>query len=81
MEKIIPLKYLHLKEKLKIIDEICSVKLPMRLHWHRSMQSQSAVLYFISKLKNYLGFDHYPILVRIPNNLIDAQNCITNYFS
>ena len=40
----------------QFINDICAAKLPMRLHWHRSMQSQSAIIYFISKLKNYLGF-------------------------
>ena len=39
----------------EFIDEVCAAKLPMRLHWHRSMRSQSNIKYFISKLKNYLS--------------------------
>jgi len=41
----------------QFIEEVSAAKLPMRLHWHRSMQSQSPILYFISKLKNYLGLN------------------------
>jgi len=41
----------------KFIDEICAAKLPMSLHWHRSMRSESNIKYFISKLKNYLGIN------------------------
>ena len=69
------------REIKNFIDEICAVELPMRLHWHRSMQSQSAILYFISKLKNYLGFNqslpHTRLLVS-PNNLIDAAQKLHN---
>ena len=45
------------------------------------MQSQSAVLYFISKLKNYLGFDQSLPNTRLlvsPNNLIDAAQKLHN---
>ena len=41
----------------QFINDICAAKLPMRLHWHRSMQSQSAIIYFIKKYKKYLGFN------------------------
>lgn len=50
------------KEILKFIDEVCATKIPMRLHWHRSMQSKSKVIYFLDKLKNYLGFNE-----KVPN--------------
>jgi hypothetical protein len=69
------------REIKNFIDEICAVKLPMRLHWHRSMHSQSAILYFIYKLKNYLGFNqsipHTRLLVS-SKNLIDAAQKLHN---
>ena len=40
----------------QFINDICAAKLPMRLHWHRSMKSQSAIMYCINKYKKYLGF-------------------------
>ena len=65
----------------KFIDEICVVKLPMRLHWHRSMQSQTPILYFIRKLKNYLGFNEVLPDTRLlvsPENLIFAAQKLHN---
>jgi hypothetical protein len=41
----------------EFIDEVCAAKLPMRLHWHRSLRSQSNIQYFFSKLKNYLNIN------------------------
>ncbi len=62
-------------EKLidEFIDEVCAAKLPMRLHWHRSMNSKSSIMYFISKLKNYLG-----IYEKIPNTrlLVSQEDLI-----
>lgn len=49
-------------EIIQFIEEICVSKLPMRLHWHRSMQSKSKIIYFFDKLKNYLGFNE-----KVPN--------------
>ena len=37
------------KEIQKFMDEICIAKLPMRLHWHRSMSSNSYFKFFINK--------------------------------
>ena len=72
------------KEIEKFIDEICAVKLPMRLHWHRSMQSQSAILYFISKLKNYLGFNqalpHTRLLASSDDLIVAAQKLHSKLF-
>lgn len=45
------------KEILRFIDEVSATEMPMHLHWHRSMQSKSKAIYFINKLKNYLGFN------------------------
>ena len=45
------------REIQQFIDEICIAKLPMRLHWHRSMSSSSYLKFFINKLKIYLNFN------------------------
>ena len=58
----------------EFIDEICIAKLPMRLHWHRSMRSQSNIVYFINKLKNYFNISE-----RVPDTrlIISHDNFIT----
>ena len=68
----------------QFINEVCAVKLPMRLHWHRSMQSQSAIIYFISKLKNYLGLNdalpHTRLIVSQDDLIVAAQKLHNKLF-
>ena len=72
------------KKIQQFIDEVCVVKLPMRLHWHRSMKSQSAIIYFISKLKNYLGFNdtlpHTRLIVSQDDFIVAAQKLHNKLF-
>ena len=68
----------------QFIKDICAAKLPMQLHWHRTMQSQSAIKYFFSKLKNYLGFIKVApdtrLLVSQEDFIIAAQKMHTELF-
>ena len=68
----------------QFIKDICAAKLPMQLHWHRTMQSQSAIKYFFSKLKNYLGFIKIApdtrLLVSQEDFIIAAQKMHTELF-
>ena len=68
----------------QFIKDICAAKLPMQLHWHRTMQSQSAIKYFFSKLKNYLGFIKIApdtrLLVSHEDFIIAAQKMHTELF-
>lgn len=70
------------KESIKIfIDEICSAKLPMRLHWRKITQDQSPLIYLFSKLKNRLGFNelvHNSRLIVSPDELIIAAQKLHN---
>jgi len=68
----------------QFIDEICAAKLPMQLHWHRTMRSQSAIMYFISKLKYYLGLikvaPNTRLLVSQDDFIIAAQKMHSKLF-
>ena len=72
------------KEIHKFIEEVCAAKLPMRLHWHRSMSSKSNIKYFFSKLLNYLGFkEKVPktrLLVSQEDFILAAQNLQNRLF-
>ncbi len=73
-------------EKLinEFIEEICAAKLPMRLHWHRSMNSQSSIKYFFLKLKNYLGINEkFPstrLLISREDFIVAAQKLHNKLF-
>jgi len=68
----------------QFINDICAAKLPLRLQWHRSMQSQSAIIYFIKKYKKYLGFNgvapNTRLLVSQDDFIIAAQKMHNKLF-
>ena len=65
----------------QFIEEICSVKFPMRLHWRKLIQSDSIMKYLIFKLKNRLGFIEKAPITRVlvsQDKLIDAAQKLHN---
>ena len=68
----------------QFIEEVCAAKLPMRLHWRRLMQSQSNIIYFINKLKNFLGLKevlpHSRVLVSRDDLIVAAQKLHNQLF-
>ena len=59
----------------QFIEEICSAKFPMRLHWRKLVQSETVIKYLIYKLKNRLGFFEKAPFTRLlvsQDKLIDA---------
>ncbi len=59
------------------INEICAAKLPMRLHWHKLMQSKNPITYIINNVANRLGFSkhvpHTRLLASKQKIIISAQ--------
>ena len=59
----------------EFISEICVAKLPMRLHWHKLIQSNSPMIYLINNIINRLGFNRdipYTRLLTSDDNIVLA---------
>lgn len=68
----------------QFIEEICSAKFPMRLHWRKLIEHDSFLKYLIFKIKYRLGFIKKAPLTRLlvsQDKLIDsAKKLHTNLF-
>ena len=65
----------------QFIEEICTAKFPMRLHWRKLVKSDSVLKYLFVKLKNRLGFVEKAEITRLlvsQDKLIDAAQQLHN---
>lgn len=58
----------------QFLKEISIAQMPMNLHWHKLMMSQSPIIYLLSKLKYFLGLNKTPTtrLITSQDNYITA---------